>query len=96
MRSSHSSTGSGFTIQQQKHGGITGATCSVFLGIVGDQNFREVRPQDVDRYVSHQIDEGFKPSTVNRRLAAIVSFYLLAAGMSITSIQELMDGSPFR
>jgi site-specific recombinase XerC len=29
----------------------------------------------VDRFVSYQIEQGYKPSTVNRRLAAVVSFY---------------------
>ncbi len=29
----------------------------------------------MDRFVSHQIDQGFKSSTINRRLAAVVSFY---------------------
>jgi site-specific recombinase XerD len=41
----------------------------------------------VDRFVNVQVERGYKPSTVNRRLAAVASFYrfLLEEGRQITS-----------
>jgi site-specific recombinase XerD len=58
----------------------------LFLEIAGDQNVREIHPQDVDRFVSRQVDRGFKPGTINRRLAAVVSFhrYLVSKGKAET------------
>jgi site-specific recombinase XerD len=47
----------------------------LFQMSIGDQNLCEIRPRDVDRFVNHQIERSFKPSTINRRLAAVVSFY---------------------
>ena len=58
----------------------------LFTSVVGDQDTAKILPQDVDRLVSHQVDQGFKPSTINRRLAAIVSFYryLVSKGEAVT------------
>ena len=38
--------------------------------------------QDIDIFVSHQIGKGRSPATVNRRLAAIVSFYTFLSAAS--------------
>ncbi len=46
-----------------------------FVAVVGDGPPGSIRFQDVDRFVISQADRGFKPSTINRRLAAIISFY---------------------
>jgi len=46
-----------------------------FAAVVGDQSPQAVTFHDVDRFVIDQADRGFKPSTVNRRLAAVMSFY---------------------
>lgn len=46
-----------------------------FARVVGDQSPQAVTFLDVDRFVIDQADHGFKPSTVNRRLAAVMSFY---------------------
>jgi site-specific recombinase XerD len=48
---------------------------ALFLSVVADRNPTEILPKDVDQFVNYQIDKGFKPSTVNRRLAAVSSFY---------------------
>jgi site-specific recombinase XerD len=46
-----------------------------FVAIVGDRPPGSVTIRDVDRFVTQQADRGFKPATINRRLAAIMSFY---------------------
>ena len=55
---------------------------SVFLNVIGDQDMADIRVRDLDRFVNHQVTKGYKPSTINRRLAAISSFYafLIAEG----------------
>jgi len=46
-----------------------------FAVIVGDQKPDSVTIQDVDKFVIQQASDGYKPATINRRLAAISSFY---------------------
>ena len=46
-----------------------------FVAIVGDWPPGSITIHDVDRFVTQQADRGFKPATINRRLAAIMSFY---------------------
>lgn len=46
-----------------------------FVTLVGDTAPRSVTFQDIDRFVQRQAAQGFKPATINRRLAAILSFY---------------------
>ena len=48
---------------------------NLFLRIVGERKVGEIRARDVDKFVNFQINQGYKPSTVNRRLAAVASFY---------------------
>lgn len=48
---------------------------SLFMGVMGGRNVDEIRVRDLDEFVNHQTSRGFKPSTVNRRLAAVASFY---------------------
>lgn len=57
----------------------------LFVITVGDRNPEEIQPRDIDDFVNDQIRKGYKPSTVNRRLAALVSFYrfLIAEGRPI-------------
>lgn len=47
-----------------------------FLAIVGDKAPDAVTIHDIDRFVVQQADRGLKPSTINRRLAAITSLYI--------------------
>jgi site-specific recombinase XerD len=46
-----------------------------FAETVGDRPLKEVKFQDIDRFVNLQNERGFKPATINRRLAAVVSLY---------------------
>jgi len=46
-----------------------------FLKVVGDQPPKSITFHDVDRFVIQQSEHGYKPSTINRRLAAIESLY---------------------
>ena len=46
-----------------------------FVAVVGNRPPATVTLHDVDAFVIAQSARGFKPATINRRLAAIVSFY---------------------
>jgi site-specific recombinase XerD len=46
-----------------------------FVQVVGDRPPREITFRDVDEFISQQSEQGFKPSTINRRLAAILALY---------------------
>jgi len=46
-----------------------------FAEVVGDKPPGSVTFQDVDQFVIQQAGRGFKPATINRRLAAISSLY---------------------
>jgi site-specific recombinase XerD len=46
-----------------------------FAQVVGDRPPREITFRDVDEFISQQSEQGFKPSTINRRLAAILALY---------------------
>jgi site-specific recombinase XerD len=46
-----------------------------FAALVGDRLPGEITLRDIDRFVNIQVERGYKPSTVNRRLAAILAFY---------------------
>jgi site-specific recombinase XerD len=47
-----------------------------FVAVVGDRPPRSITFQDVDCFVTLQADQGFKPATINRRLATITSLYV--------------------
>jgi len=47
----------------------------LFVEVVGDKAPSEVTFRDIDRFVAVQSERGFKPSTINRRLASVVSLY---------------------
>lgn len=46
-----------------------------FMQTVGDRPTKEVTFKDVDHFVAMQSEKGFKPSTINRRLASVISLY---------------------
>jgi site-specific recombinase XerD len=50
-----------------------------FAEVVGDVPPASVTFHDVDRFVTSQAGRGFKPATINRRLAAIESLYAFLA-----------------
>jgi site-specific recombinase XerD len=58
---------------------------ALFMNITGKQRSEEIRVRDVDEFVKFQVNKGYKPSTVNRRLAAVASFYafLIAEGNNV-------------
>ena len=47
----------------------------LFRSVVEKQNVEEIQPKDLDHFVMFQVDKGYKPTTINRRLAAVASFY---------------------
>lgn len=48
---------------------------SLFAQLMGDVPPTEVTFREVDRFVNVQVNKGFSPATINRRLAAVMSFY---------------------
>lgn len=46
-----------------------------FVEVVGDRPPNEINFKDIDRFVAIQSEKGFKPSTINRRLASVISLY---------------------
>jgi site-specific recombinase XerD len=46
-----------------------------FVEAVGNRPPNEITFRDIDAFVSQQSERGFKPSTINRRLAAVLSLY---------------------
>jgi len=46
-----------------------------FAAVVGDRPPNMITFHDIDRFVIEQAARGFRPATINRRLAAIMSFY---------------------
>lgn len=46
-----------------------------FLEVVGDRPIRAITFQDIDHFILDQTEKGFKPSTINRRLASIKALY---------------------
>ncbi len=50
-----------------------------FVALVGDHPPETLTFQDIDRFVTAQAERGFKPATINRRLAVIQSFYTFLA-----------------
>ena len=47
-----------------------------FVAVVGDRPPEEITFREVDRFVIAQSQRGFKATTINRRLAAIMALYL--------------------
>jgi integrase/recombinase XerD len=46
-----------------------------FLQSAGDRPLGKITFQDVDRFIVEQSEKGFKPTTINRRLASIAALY---------------------
>ena len=46
-----------------------------FAELIGDRPPGGISFRDIDRFVAAQAQRGFKPSTINRRLAAIIALY---------------------
>ncbi len=48
---------------------------SLFARLVGDKQPDQVSVQDVDHFVDQQVRQGLRPATINRRLAALHTFF---------------------
>ena len=46
----------------------------LFTMIVENRALEEICPRHVDNFVNLQVSKGYKPSTVNRRLAAVLGW----------------------
>ena len=46
-----------------------------FVQVVGDRPPGEITFRDIDCFIAAQCAKGFKPSTINRRLASVIAFY---------------------
>jgi site-specific recombinase XerD len=46
-----------------------------FVQVVGDRPLKEITFRDIDRFIAIQSEKGFKASTINRRLASVISLY---------------------
>jgi len=46
-----------------------------FVQVVGDRPPNKITFHDVDQFIADQTEKGFKPTTINRRLASIAAFY---------------------
>ena len=47
----------------------------LFTSVMANRELDAICPKDLDAFVNIQINKGYKPRTVNRRLAAVTSFY---------------------
>lgn len=52
-----------------------GYDLKIFVSVVGDRCPSEITFRDVDNFVNYLVSLGRAPATVNRKLAAVVSFY---------------------
>jgi len=50
-----------------------------FVEVIGDRPPGEISFRDIDRFIAQQSEKGFKPSTINRRLASVISLYAFLA-----------------
>jgi site-specific recombinase XerD len=50
-----------------------------FMESVGDRPPGQVTFREVDAFIAQQAEQGFKPTTINRRLAAVISLYAFLA-----------------
>ena len=46
-----------------------------FIKVVGDRPPQEITFKDIDRFIAIQSGKGFKSSTINRRLASVITLY---------------------
>ncbi len=46
-----------------------------FVQVVGDRPLHEITFRDIDQFIAIQSEKGFKPSTINRRLASVITLY---------------------
>jgi site-specific recombinase XerD len=47
----------------------------IFMQVLGDVPLKDITCREIDDFVAVQSEKGFKPSTINRRLATVISLY---------------------
>ena len=47
----------------------------LFIKAIGDQSPEEITPLDIDQFVDRQLAAGLRPTTINRRLASLHTFF---------------------
>jgi len=47
----------------------------LFIQVIGDRPLNEITVQDVDAFIIHQAEKGFKAKTINRRLTTLKALY---------------------
>lgn len=47
-----------------------------FAALIGERDPATITIQDIDAFVIHQAERGLQPATINRRLAALTSFFV--------------------
>jgi site-specific recombinase XerD len=60
---------------QARTGGVSTYALHLFAAPVGERPPNQVTLRDVDRFVNSQVSRGYKPATINRRLAAILALF---------------------
>jgi site-specific recombinase XerD len=53
----------------------------VFMRLIGSKQAQEVTAQDIDRFVADQVKRGLRPATINRRVAALHTFFEFLASL---------------
>ncbi len=51
-----------------------------FVAVVGDRAPKSITFRDIDQFIASQSERGFKPTTINRRLASVLAFYVFLSG----------------
>jgi site-specific recombinase XerD len=51
-----------------------------FVAVVGNRAPNSITFRDVDQFIASQSERGFKPTTINRRLASVLAFYIFLSG----------------
>ena len=63
----------------------------IFCEVMGDRPMNSLTFRDIDCFVAQQSEQGFKPATINRRLAAIISLYSFIAAEDETLVCPVMQ-----
>jgi site-specific recombinase XerD len=66
-----------------------------FAAEMGDRSPGEITLRDIDHFVNSQVSQGFKPATVNRRLAAILAFFTYLADEDPTLVCPVLPRRHF-
>lgn len=61
-----------------------------FVEVVGDGPPASITFHDVDRFIIRQAERGFKPATINRRLAALASFFTFLSDEDPTLVSPVL------